>query len=247
MLCGCGAGRDALSGAGPRTGDSGPRTVLFDVSYVGVDVERENARDGLQRCLEQPDTAVTVSDEGSPPIRQVSVTGGRDDVRRFEQCLLSVLNTTVERVPQQVDSSDAEDPARSLAERYDEPPTWPGDPWTKNGKEVPRDELVLAAGPEHCDWQESAFLAGDALPAPHDQRGDLWVRDPKGVLDHEPRAQKEFQAQADLPPDATWTGYAQDGVELWVAPSDDAEYVYLVNSARRDDIERWVRGSGGCA
>lgn len=234
--------QDQLQPADPQT-----RTVLFDLTYIGVDFERENAREGLQRCLKQPGTAVTRPGESSPPIEQVSITGDRQAVRQFEQCLMTVLNTRVDRVPQKVDGTQAEDPARSLADRYDQAPPYPGDPWTKDGKEVPREELNLAAGPEHCGWQEATYLAGQGLSAPRDQHGPLWVRDPKGVLDFYPRAQAEFRAQAELPGDARWTGYAQDGVELWIAASDNADYIYLVNTANRSDIERWVRGGGGCA
>lgn len=228
-------------------GDSSRRTVLFDVSYVGVGIEREQGRGGLQKCLAQPGSAVTVSGEGDPPIRQVSIAGSHGDIRRFEQCLLFVLNTKVERVPQQVNSSNSDGPERSLADRYDEPPGWPGDPWVKDGLEVSRDELVLAAHAEHCDWEKSAFVAGEALTAPRDERGSLWVRDPRGVLSHDPRAKAEFRSPAVLPADVEWTGYAQHGVELWVAPSDNADYIYLVNTADRKDIERWVRGGGLCA
>ena len=227
--------------------DASHRTVVFNVSYVGVGIEREQGRQGLQRCLEQPGSAVTASSEAHPPIRQVSITGGRGDIRRFEQCLLFVLNTKVERVPQQVDSSDSRNPDRSLAERYDEAPAWPGDPWVKDGVEVPRDELVLAAHAQHCGWEQSALIGGEALAAPRDERGSLWVRDPRGVLSHDPRAKADFRSPAVLPADAEWTGYAQDGVELWVAASDNADYVYLVNRANRNDVERWVRGGGLCA
>ena len=172
----------SLGDAGPAA-ESTPRTVLCNVSYIGAGVQREQGVEQLQECLEQPGTAVTVTEKGSSPIRQVSVARGRDDIRRFEQCLLSVLNTTVERVPQQVQGSDPDGSRRSLADPYDEPPRWPGDPRTKNGEEISRDELVLAAGAEHCGWGDSPFVAGEALDAPRDQRGTLWVRDPEGVLD----------------------------------------------------------------
>ena len=247
-LAACG-GSDNMSslgdgGVGPG---SAPRTVLFNVSYVGAGIEREQGLEQLQKCLEQPGTAVTMTGKGSPPIRQVSISGDRDDIRRFEQCLLFVLNTGVERVPQQVDSSDSDEPGRTLAERYDAPPGWPGDPWIKHGMEVSRDELVLAAHAEHCGWEQSAFIGGEALTAPRDERGSLWVRDPRGVLSHDPRAKADFRSRAALPADAEWTGYAQDGVELWVAASDNADYIYLVNRGDREDTERWVRGGGLCA
>lgn len=247
VLAACG-GSDGLSSLGDDlpTAESLRRTVLFNLSYIGGEFELEEMRAALQSCLEQPGAAVTVSGETYPPVRQVSVTGGRHDIRRFEQCLLSPTGAVVHRVPQQVDGSIAEPPGRSLAERYGVPPTWPGDPWTRNGREVSRDELVLAAGAAHCGWEDSAFIAGAALTAPPDKRGLLWVRDPKGVLTYDPRAKAEFQAQADLPSDATWTGYIQDGVELWAASSDNADYLYLVNNADGADIERWVRVDGAC-
>lgn len=247
-LVACGAS-DNLSSQGNRgpTAGSSHRTVLFDVEYVGVGIEREQGREGMHRCLEQPGSAVTVSDEGDPAIRQVSITGGRGDVRRFEQCLLFALNTKVDRLPQQVGDSDSAAPKRSLAERYDKPPGWPGDPWIKDGIEVSRDELVLAAHAEHCGWEQAAVITGEALFAPRDERGSLWVRDPSGVLDHDPRARQKFRSPAALPADAEWTGYTQDGVELWMAASDAADYVYLVNRNDRQDIERWVRGGGLCA
>lgn len=244
--CGGSDNLSSLGNGGPAT-EPAPRTVLFNVSYIGAGIEREQGLEQLQECLEQPGTAVTVAEEGSLPVRQVSVAGGREDIRRFEQCLLTVLNATVERIPQQVQDSDPDDSRRSLADRYDESPRWPGDPWIKEGKEISRDELVLAAGAEHCGWEESAFIAGEALDAPQDERGSLWVRDPKGVLDHDPRAKAEFRSPAALPADASWTGYAQDGVELWVAASDKSDFVYLVNRANRTDVERWVRGGGLCA
>ena len=43
------------------------------------------------------------------------------------------------------------------------------------------------------------------------------------------------------------TGYTRGDVELWLAPSDDGAYVYLVNARNRSDVERWVNGGGGCA
>jgi hypothetical protein len=138
-------------------------------------------------------------------------------------------------------------PRYSLADHFENAPAHPGLPWTKDGREVPAGELRLAAGPEHCNWQEAAFLGGTGLPAPRDARGGSWTRDPKGVLDHFPQSMKGFRASATLPDDAAPTVYTQGPVELWTAPSDGFEYVYLVNADDRTDVERWVRGGGGCA
>lgn len=138
-------------------------------------------------------------------------------------------------------------PGRSLAERFDPAPGWPGEPWFRDGREVPHFELTVAAGPEHCQWQRATYLSGDGLRAPRDDAGGLWARDPHGVLDHHPRAQAEFRSPATLPRDAAFTGYHQGPVEVWTAPSDGAAYVYLVNAEDPADVERWVRGGGGCA
>lgn len=135
---------------------------------------------------------------------------------------------------------------RSLAEIFEDVPEWPGDPWFRDGRQVLQSELAVAAGPEHCSWQEATFLGGSALPAPRDSRGALWARDPTGVLDHFPRAQAEFQSPAALPAEARFTGYSQGPVQIWAAPGDD-EYVYFVHGENRSDVERWVRGGGGCA
>lgn len=145
-----------------------------------------------------------------------------------------------------VAGADVDPSPDSLSSGFDDAPMWPGEPWTKDGQEVSTREISLAAGPEHCSWQEAVFLGAAVLPAPRDG-GHLWSRDPQGVLTHHPRAQQEFQARATLPADAGFTGYAQGPVELWVAPSDGWEYVYLVNAENRDDVERWVQGGGGCA
>lgn len=136
---------------------------------------------------------------------------------------------------------------RSLAQLFDNAPEWPGKAWSKDGRSVPTSELALARGPEHCEWQESLWLSGSALSAPRDDRGPHWVRDPKGVLTHAPYAKAGFRARAVLPADARDTGYAQGPVELWVAASDRADFVYLVNARDRADVERWVRAAGGCA
>lgn len=144
-------------------------------------------------------------------------------------------------------TSGEREPQTSLAELFDDVPDWPGEPWFQDGREVTHSELAVAAGPEHCGWQEAAYLSGHGLDAPRDRDGRLWARDPKGVLEHFPKARSEFRAQAVLPADAVDTGYRQGPVELWTAPSDRSTYVYLVNGDDRDDVERWVRGGGGCA
>lgn len=164
----------------------------------------------------------------------------------------ALLTTCSERDPglesseRAVPRSSSENP-RSLARVFDEVGSYPGKPWRKDGLEQTIRELSMAQGPEHCEWQRALFLGGEALIAPRDMRGSLWTRDPDGVLTHFPQSKQGFLARADLPADAMATGFTQGAVELWTAPSDATEFVYLVNADDRSDVERWVRGGGGCA
>jgi hypothetical protein len=134
----------------------------------------------------------------------------------------------------------------SLASRFQKVPEYPGEPWQKGGLRVPESELQLARGASHCGWEESAYIGGTALGTNGGEASrSVWSRDPLGVINR--RTQAGFRAQASLPDDAVFTGYTQGPVELWTAPSDEGEYVYLVNSQDRTDVERWVAGGGGCA
>jgi hypothetical protein len=133
-----------------------------------------------------------------------------------------------------------------LASRFEDPPEWPGHPWRKNGEAVPVSELQLARGADHCGWGNSAYIGGGALGTNGgDAVRSVWSRDPNGVINETTRA--GFRAEAELPLDAAFTGYTQGPVELWVAPGDNGEYVYLVNADNHADVERWVAGGGGCA
>lgn len=123
-------------------------------------------------------------------------------------------------------------------------PAYPGQSWYRDGRKVPATEVSLHAGPEHCGWQDAAFLSGAALTG-SGEGSTAWARDPDGVLDR-PEVQQAFQAMATLPADATFTGHHLFAVELWTAPSDAGDFVYLVNGHDRDDVERWVGVSALC-
>lgn len=135
---------------------------------------------------------------------------------------------------------------RTLAEFYADPPSYPGDPWFRDGREVTRSEFNVAGGPEHCGWEKATFLAGTALQAQRDERGPLWARDPDGILEHFPAAQAGFRAGITVPEQAVFSGYSRGPLQVWTVPSD-FEFVYVVNTAVDGDVERWVRGGGGCA
>lgn len=135
---------------------------------------------------------------------------------------------------------------RPLAERYDNATETLVPQWYRNGQEVLLSALVQFRGAAHCNWESATYLSGSALGSYRDSRGTTWVRDPLGVLEHFPLAKRDFRARATLPKDARFTGYEQGAVEVWTAASDRGDYVYLVNSLDRQDVERWVRGGGVC-
>jgi hypothetical protein len=65
------------------------------------------------------------------------------------------------------------------------------------------------------------------------------VREPTGELaDH---LKVPFSTEADLPQDATDTGWHHDGRELWLVPGRSA--AYLVSLEDETDVERWAAGT----
>jgi hypothetical protein len=91
-------------------------------------------------------------------------------------------------------------------------------------------------GTEHCGWQRATdILMGDPLGASHMQGpARVYVRDPDNVMG-DPAVARAFEEDTDLPIGARDTGYRQDGVELWMDPTDDG-LVYLVSEHA---VERW--------
>jgi hypothetical protein len=107
---------------------------------------------------------------------------------------------------------------------------------TSQGCDVRLDVLMTRQGPEHCGWQRATdILLGDPLGASH-MHGParVYVRDPENVVG-DPAVARAFEEDADLPIGARDTGYRQDGVELWMDPTDDS-FVYLVSE---HTVERW--------
>ena len=130
----------------------------------------------------------------------------------------------------------------SVAEEFDRSIDGYGEPWFRDGREAGRPEITVASGPSHCGWESVQFLFANALDPK-----SFWVRDPDGALEHLPRAKADFQRRAQLPADARPTGYERGAIQVWTAPSDRDDYVYLVHRDNRTDAERWVRGQGLCA
>lgn len=95
--------------------------------------------------------------------------------------------------------------------------------------------LVDWPGSEHCGWQAARFLnIPDPLPFWGSvQTGNDYWSDPTNAL---PAGMllAPYDADADMPLDATDSGYRHDDLELWLAPDDRA--VYLVGP---DQVELW--------
>ncbi len=133
----------------------------------------------------------------------------------------------------------ARPPFGSVAAAFDDPPAYPGYTWTRERSAVSEFELVTIAGPAHCDWQTATFLMIGWPPpatAPTASNARQYVRDTKGVLGF--RRLPRFERGVALPPDAKATGHRLGAIELYVSPSDDERWIYLVGPA---DIERWPR------
>jgi len=95
--------------------------------------------------------------------------------------------------------------------------------------------LVDWPGPDHCGWQAARSMnIAETLPfwgAVHSGK-DYWS-DPTNVL---PAGMllTSYNGDADLPQDATDSGYRHEDLELWLVPDDHA--VYLVGP---DRVELW--------
>jgi hypothetical protein len=122
---------------------------------------------------------------------------------------------------------------------FDNPPSYPGYQWTRNGKAVSTEELGTSAGPNHCDWQSATILTiGWPLGTVSANVGQArtYIRDPKGVMGGTYR--QNFVPHAKLPADARATGYQFGAIELYLSPSDEDQAAYLATSS---GAERWPR------
>jgi Immunoglobulin-like domain of bacterial spore germination len=120
-----------------------------------------------------------------------------------------------------------------------------------NGNPVPdglpaTEPLVLHAfeGAEHCGWTSVTFMTMGWPPGTETTDSGPYreyYRDPAGLVS--PSRDGSFAPNAALPADAASTGFHRHGWELWVAPSDSDEAVYVVNGdpATGAVVERWPR------
>lgn len=90
-------------------------------------------------------------------------------------------------------------------------------------------------GSSHCDWQTVRFLH---ISSDEGSIVKQYVRDPEGIFAaDQPRTRTEYAEDADLPADATFSGYrSDDGSEIWFTETDDAAFVVTP-----DGVERWPR------
>lgn len=135
----------------------------------------------------------------------------------------------------------------SVSAAFDNPPSYPGYQWTRNGKSVTNEELGTSAGPNHCDWQSATILTlgwpvGTVSKTAATAR--FYIRDPKGAMGRTFR--QDLVIHATLPTDARPTGYKLGNIELYLSPSDQDQAVYLATSS---GAERWPRANPfyGCA
>lgn len=130
----------------------------------------------------------------------------------------------------------------TVAGYFDNPPAWPGQPWSRNGVEVSNEVLESSAGPEHCGWQSATMMFMGWPPgtdATSSSQARQYIRDTRAALLDDRSLQGSFEHNPTLPPDATDTGFRYDGVlKLYLSPSDADRYVYLIAPA---DSERWPR------
>ena len=112
------------------------------------------------------------------------------------------------------------------------------------GHQVSPDFIQVDLGPKrHCGLQSVAFMelgwpAGTRIERDHFRS---FIRDPKGLLDQ--MGFGKLVTDANLPTEASSTGFHNGHWELRVVPSDD-RFVYLVGNGH---VERWPSGGAGCA
>ena len=92
-----------------------------------------------------------------------------------------------------------------------------------NGGRVPTSIITSLKGAEHCGWETVTYLFFN------DRQ---YISDPEGVLTSE--LIQPYQAESDLPQDASATGYSHEGHELWV--SADERVAYMVSDSH---VQAW--------
>jgi hypothetical protein len=105
--------------------------------------------------------------------------------------------------------------------------------------------MRVSEGPDHCGWTSVTFLLlawpiGSASAGPGEDLRQ-YLRDPQGLLTDSQAV--TFESRGELPDDAVPTGYQRGEWQLWIAPSDQDEAVYVVKGDPNagGTWERWSR------
>jgi hypothetical protein len=130
-------------------------------------------------------------------------------------------------------------PLASVAIAFDSPPASPGYAWTRDGRAVPREEVVAFAGPDHCRWQSATFLMIGWPPGTFANTAALarqYVRDPKAAVKSSLR--ERLATNVELPGDARATGYRLGVIEIYLSAADQDQAIYVSGPG---GTERWPR------
>lgn len=133
----------------------------------------------------------------------------------------------------------ARSPFASVASAFGPAPAYPGYRWSRDGKDVGEFELTSIAGPSHCGWQTATMLFIGWPPGTTSTsitQARFYIRDPQGAFGSEYRDRLVLRVM--LPADARPTGYRLGSIELYLAPSDQDEAIYVVAPS---GAERWPR------
>jgi hypothetical protein len=116
-------------------------------------------------------------------------------------------------------------------------PHYPGVAILDPGGDI-ADPNVIALWQPSCRPNVPFLQVGWPIGAPSTEFDNTrrFVGDVQGVLDRSHGVVSAFDADADLPPDATATGYRTDDFELWLSPTTGDAAAYL---RFEDHVERW--------
>ena len=183
-------------------------------------------------------------------VLSVSLAACADDAPGEEERVLSASSSVHDDQAEVPAPHDCQGERGGATDVAGEPP-WrqhaPYRVWTdEDGCRIRIDVLAERPGPEHCDWQSaSVLITGRPVGARYSSVEDNveYVRDPEGTFGR-PELTNGLDLDADLPDNATDTGFRRGAAELWTVNGDDSA-VWIVERGR---AERWPAGTTpGCA
>jgi hypothetical protein len=99
--------------------------------------------------------------------------------------------------------------------------------WTlANGEPAPNGTILTLTPDENCDWKSATFLhIGMPLGTIMESGDDVhqYIRDPDDVFVRRDLARSfntTYSPNATLPPDAKFSGFKRDGIELWTSQTE---------------------------